>query len=190
MLKIPNNMTEAETMSIIDKVCSSVSNNFSFGHFDSDDIYQESFIICAEIIDKYDGTRPLENFLNVSLRNRLRNFKRDNSQYYKYQCEVCGNQDIENCENCLRHRVVHQTKKNIEHPINIDDVSESVVYEGDDIKQYMKKEIFGLINKHLPLHMRTDYLKIMSDVYVNKNRRDEIINRIKDILTQHDCMDE
>ena len=178
-----------ETMTIIDKVCKSVSKTFSFGHFESDDIYQESFLICIEILDKYDGTRPLENFLNVSLRNRLRNFKRDNSQYYKYKCDICNNEDIENCENCLRHRVVYQTKKNIDNPINIEDVKDIVIYSGDNV-ELNNKEVMSLINKNLPLSMRTDYLKMLSDVYVNKTRREEIIERIRDILRQNDCLDE
>ena len=80
-----------ETMEIVDNVCRAISKNFAFDHFEPDDIYQEAFIICMEILDKYDGDRPLENFLRVSLKNRLRNFRRDNSKYYKYQCEVCNN---------------------------------------------------------------------------------------------------
>ena len=38
--------------------------------------------------------------------------------------------------------------------------------------------------------MREDYLKMMNDVYVNKNRRAEIIERIRDILKQNDFLDE
>ena len=179
-----------ETMEIVDNVCRAISKNFAFDHFEPDDIYQEAFIICMEILDKYDGDRPLENFLRVSLKNRLRNFRRDNSKYYKYQCEVCNNEDIENCENCLRQRVIYSTKKNIDRPKNIDEVKNEVVYESSEVELLLRKEIFDLVSKNIPVHMRTDYLKMMSDVYVNKVRREEVIERIRDILRQNDCLDE
>lgn len=189
-MKIPDNMTSDEVFIVIDSVCKSVSRNFSFDHFEPEDIYQEAYIICAEVIDKYDGQRPLENFLNVSVRNRLYNFRRDNSKYYKYQCDICNNEDSDNCDNCLRQRVLFNTKKNIDHPLNIDEVQSEVTYEINNADVMANKEMFLLINRNLPISMRTDYLKMLSDVYVNKNRRAEIVERIKDILTQNDCMDE
>ena len=41
------------------------------------------------------------------------------------------------------------------------------------------------INKYLPANMRMDYLKMINDVYITKQRREEITNIIIDILQEH-----
>lgn len=175
---------------IIDSVCRSLSKKFEFPGYDSDDIYQESYIICVEdIMPKYDGTSPLENFLKVSLANRLLNFRRKNIPSYKFVCSECKNKDSDNCDVCIKNRVNHSVKKNLYSPINIEEAQDDALQYEHVEKDWENAEIFTLINLHLPTQMREDYLKMMSDVYINKNRREEIISRIRDILLQNDFMD-
>ena len=52
----------------------------------------------------------------------------------------------------------------------------------DDIET---QNIIKLINKHLPATIRMDYLRMMSDVYVTKQRKDEILDVIWDILEEY-----
>ena len=77
-MKIPKGMTEQQVVDQIDIVCNRISPRYTFYGYTVDDIKQESFIICMEALNRYDGIRPLENFLSVNLSNRLKNFVRDN----------------------------------------------------------------------------------------------------------------
>lgn len=71
-------MTEEQVVEIIQKVSKRFKFKYAFKYHEPDDIEQESFSICLEALEKYDGKRPLENFLHVNLNNRLFNFRRDN----------------------------------------------------------------------------------------------------------------
>ena len=69
-------------ISVIDNVMGPLANKFKFGIHTKEDIIQEGRRIAWKaIVEKYDGKRPLENFLRVHLRNRIINFKRDNNKH-------------------------------------------------------------------------------------------------------------
>ena len=42
-----------------------------------------------------------------------------------------------------------------------------------------------MIDEHLPVELRADYLKMINDVYILKKKKDEILAVIKDILKEH-----
>lgn len=66
----------------IDKVMGSLASRFKFGIHSRDDLIQQGRLIAwRAIVEKYDGKRPLENFLRVHLHNRIINFKRDNTRH-------------------------------------------------------------------------------------------------------------
>lgn len=183
-------INDPEIFSVVDSVCQSFSKKFSFGNYEPSDIYQESFIICIEtLLPKYDGVSPLENYLKVGLRNRLLNFKRQKTLYYKFVCPECNN-EVEDCEYCVKYRLLFNVKQNLDNPVNIEDIKDDSLYYEHIEEESNTRELYSLINKNLPLSMREDYLKMMNDVYVNKNRRAEIIERIRDILKQNDFLDE
>jgi DNA-directed RNA polymerase specialized sigma24 family protein len=77
-LTIPGK-TEAEVISVIDKVCKKSMYSCTIDGMEPDDIYQESFIICADAISRYNGKFPLENFLSYNLYRRLKTLYRDKS---------------------------------------------------------------------------------------------------------------
>ena len=77
-MNIPDGMTEQEVVDQIEKVCNRIAPRYTFYGYALDDIKQEAFIICMEALNRYDNSRPLENFLSVNLSNRLKNFVRDN----------------------------------------------------------------------------------------------------------------
>ena len=52
----------------------------------------------------------------------------------------------------------------------------------DDIEL---KDISRLINEHIPPFMRMDYLRMINDVYITKQRKEEIIDTILEILEEH-----
>ncbi len=165
-MKIPQGMTEQQVIDQIEKVCNRIAPRYTFYGYTVDDIKQESFIICMEALNRYDQKRPLENFLSVNLSNRLKNFVRDNHF-------------IKN-DSGDRVKVLQPAQLEYEHTIIDEEEKYAISY--DDIET---TNIVKLINKHLPASIRMDYLRMMSDVYVTKQRKDEILDVIWDILEEY-----
>ncbi|NDC96552.1 sigma-70 family RNA polymerase sigma factor, partial [bacterium] len=161
-MKIPKNMSEQEVMKKIFLVVDRIAPKYTFNGYDIDDIKQEAYIICIDALDRYDENRPLENFLSVNLSNRLKNFVRDN--YFTKNDEE---------------------KKKVLNPsqLSYDDCLEA--NEEDLDTNIDLSNISKIIDKHLPSKCRSDYLKILSDVYVPKKRKAEIISIIKNIMKEH-----
>lgn len=160
-MKIPSNMSESQLMKSIETVVNRIAPKYTFSGYEVDDIKQESFLICIDALERYDENRPLENFLSVHLSNRLKNFVRDN--YYVSSTD--------------------EDKKRVLTPksINNDDIIK--IYE--EIDQLEVEEVNKLVDKHLPPHYRSDYLKMLNNVYVNKVRREEILEIILNILKEN-----
>jgi len=71
--KIPD-----DVMRLIQELMDRHSKHSTFAYFTKEDMAQEIFIICLEIYQKYDNKKgTLRPFMETSLRNRLRNFRRD-----------------------------------------------------------------------------------------------------------------
>jgi len=160
-MKIPKNMTQEQVIDQINIVVNRISARYIFHGYELDDIKQEAFIICMDAMDRYDQTRPLENFLSVHLSNRLKNFVRDN--YYTKDQEE---------------------KKKIVKPssLSYEDIVPMYINEIDDTLDAI--EFQKIIDEKLPAEYRADYLKIINDVYVPKKRREEVIYIIKEILDE------
>ena len=165
-MKLPKGMTEQQVIDQINIVCNRISPRYTFYGYTVDDIKQESFIICMEALNRYDGIRPLENFLSVNLSNRLKNFVRDN--------HFLSN------ENTERQKVYQPAQLEYEDYIVDEENKLSISYD-----HIQKEEMVNAINKYLPANMRMDYLKMINDVYITKQRREEITNIIIDILQEH-----
>ena len=52
------------------------------------------------------------------------------------------------------------------------------------------RDMADLINEHLPADVRMDYLKMINDVYITKQKRDDIVNTILDILQEYGYYEE
>jgi len=165
-MKLPTNMTEAEVVQTILEVTKRLSSSFTFAYFDKEDIEQEAFLMGMEALDRYDEARPLENFLFIHIKNRLKNFKRD--KYYRYDEGKA--------------QKIQQNKKNLLDPLNIDVLPLS--YRDNKDEQRDIEEIYNIIDRNLPNTMRNDYLRIKSGVQVNKNKRTEVIEEIQRILEE------
>jgi len=159
-------MTEAEVVQTILEVTKRLSSSFTFAYFDKEDIEQEAFLMGMEALDRYDEARPLENFLFIHIKNRLKNFKRD--KYYRYDEGKA--------------QKIQQNKKNLLDPLNIDVLPLS--YRDNKDEERDIEEIYNIIDRNLPNTMRNDYLRIKSGVQVNKNKRIEVIEEIQRILEE------
>jgi RNA polymerase sigma factor (sigma-70 family) len=152
-------MKKEEVINQIMTIVNRIAPKYSFNGYSVEDIKQEAFIICMDALERYDPNRPLENFLSVHLSNRLKNFIRDN--YFTKN-------DDESKKKLLNAQSI------ISHDISIDCNNFFDKIDISDIKQ--------LIDKELPMSYRADYLKIISNVYVPKKRREEVISLLKQIV--------
>ena len=164
---IPEGMTEEQVVDQINVVVNRMAHKYTFHGYTVDDIKQEAFIICMEALNRYDGIRPLENFLSVNLSNRLKNFIRDN-HFFGY------NEEDE------RHNILQPAQLDFED--NIIDGQEKFAYSYDQIQL---NDMSDIIDKYLPANLRMDYLKMKSEIYISKHRREEIVACVKTILEEH-----
>lgn len=77
MLKQITGMTEEQVMKVMDKVCKRSMNKYKLDGLCPDDLYQESFIICMDALNRFDGRVPLENFLAFNLSRRIKTLYRN-----------------------------------------------------------------------------------------------------------------
>lgn len=160
-MKIPKNMTEKQVVDQINIVVNRMSARYTFHGYEVDDIKQEAFMICMDALERYDSNRPLENFLAVHLSNRLKNFVRDNF-YTKGEEE--------------KKRVLKPSSLSYEEYIPLQDNSQDDKIDASALQ--------NIVDSKLPPEYRSDYLKLINDVYVPKKRREEIILLIKELLDE------
>lgn len=165
-MKVPEGMTEQQVIDQIQVVVDRIAPKYTFHGYTIDDIKQESFIICLEALNRYDPTRPLENFLSVNLSNRLKTFVRDN--YFTAQTSES------------RKRLVQPAQLEYEDSLIDEDEKFGMSYEQLDLQG-----MAGAIDQYMPANVRMDYLKLINDVYVSKQRREEVIGIVKQILEEH-----
>lgn len=158
-------MTEEHVLSVMNKVINKTAAKYTFYGYTVDDIKQESYIICIEALERYDEKRPLENFLSVNLSNRLKNFIRDN--YFVSE------------SNDERIKVLQPVQLDYEDTL----VDKKEKYSIDDEK-IDKDSCNSYIDRVLPASMRMDYLKIINNIYITKSRRDEVVDKVKEILEE------
>ena len=160
-------------MTVVDRI----AHKYRFGYYDVEDIKQEAYIIAMEAMERYDESRPLENFLAVHISNRLKNFKRDNfcrPDYIPPSGKAVNDND---------------TKRFLMEPLdiaNIRDEHERNMRDDDSTHdRAIRKEIMEIVDVRLDMSLRSDYLRILHDVYVPKPRREQIYAAIVDILNEH-----
>ena len=165
-MNIPPNMTEQQVTDTITLVCDRIAPKYAFYGYDASDIKQEAFIICAEALNRYDGIRPLENFLSINLSNRLKTFVRDN----------------------LFISSSHEGRKRVSQPAQLDYENSLVDYNESYANSYDKLDMMekvALIDEYIPANIRMDYLKVVNEVPISKQRREEVIEIIREILKEH-----
>jgi len=48
----------------------------------------------------------------------------------------------------------------------------------------------GIVDQYMPASIRMDYLKLINDVYVSKQRREEVVEIVKQLLGEHGYYEE
>ena len=169
-------MTESEVLEVVNRICDRYAYKFKFGYFEPDDIRQEAFIIAIDALERYDESRPLENFLAVHVKNRLNNFKRD--RYYRQHKKLDENIDQ-----------LNNSKKFLMDTLDISNIRDekegNMRLDDDFIEKIANEELLEIIDEHLDVSFRSDYLRVKDGTYVPKPRREQIMEEITEILKDH-----
>jgi len=169
-MKIPDGIEEKAVIDTIMKIAKRLAPKYVFAGYDIEDIEQEAFLIGVAGLEKYDPSRPLENFMYTHINNRLKTFKRNN--YYRM--------DYGSSAQKLQDR-----KRNLLEPMCLDNIY-SVSSQDQTVSDAHLNEILDLIDRKLPAHLRTDYLKLQSSSSLPKSRKAAIIEVIERIINGED----
>lgn len=203
-MKIPKGMTEQQVLDVIENVAKRLAGKFKFGYHDMDDMRQQARMFAWEGLGKYDGKRPLENFLWTHVRNRLFNEKRNkfarpdkpclSCPLYDPHCVVKHSQceeydDKEECKLYAGWIRRNSTKKNLMLPIDLNDVEDefesNMRVEDTVFEKICEIEIGEILDREMPVNLRSDYLKFKYELKLQKNKRDNVVEAIRKILKEH-----
>ncbi len=205
-MKIPKGMTEEQVLVIIQKIVNRTCSKFVFGYYDREDIKQEAFMAAMKALEKYDNIRPLENFLQVDISNKLKNLKRDKYQRIEKPCLKCPLYNLMKDSQCDKYEDKtecdlyrnwynrNETKKNLVTPIcftNVDDEQEdSMKYSDTVLANLTQSEVMQVIEENLPSELRKDFIKLRFGAKLSKQQKNHIQQVILEILTEKGLTDE
>ncbi len=191
-------MTEEEVLSVIDRIARRLASKFRFGYHSVEDMRQMAALFAWEGMSSYDGIRPLENFLWTHVRNRLYNEKRNKYErpdkpccHCPLFCESACNKydDLLECDLYRGWYTRNTAKKNLMSTIDLDavhDEKEDNMHQLDNEHNLDKKEIIRIIEKHLPVEYREDYIRLKMNLRLRRVKRERLIIIILGILQEHD----
>lgn len=103
-LSQPTQPIDEKTLKLIERIANEHSRSTKpFGYLDHSDLKNEIWVICLEkLADFSDERGELENFLRVSVRNRLINRFKDITKSVRSPCPRCVYNDPQAKINCVR----------------------------------------------------------------------------------------
>lgn len=200
-MRIPDGMTETEVLDIFRRVIKKLSFKFRFGVHSSEDIAQQGMVYAIEAMDRFDASRPLENFIYIHVRNRLFNFKRNN--YFRLELPCCrcpikswiapegckaftDRMECELYKGWAERNTIRKNLTNVLEYGQIRDSGEKNMHYGDNAAVKLNsKEILALIDKELPISMRKNYLKRLSGEKISKKDSQELEETIISLIKKY-----
>lgn len=194
---LPNNVTQEEFLVVLDNIAKRLGHKFKFGYHDFDDMKQQAAIFALEGLEKYDRSRPLENFLWTHVRNRLFNYKRDNYQRPDKPCLTCpffdknyscsNNQcskflDKNECDLYSNWNNRNSAKKNIMQPNHFDGGFDVSHHKQDFQKLIQSKEIIEFLDANISMEYREFYLKIKHGTKIPKYQLIKLQQHVSDLM--------
>lgn len=182
--KISNKVSEEEFLKVVENISKRLANKFKFAYHSFEDMKQQAAIFALEGLEKYDNSRPLENFLWTHVRNRLFNYKRNNYQRPDKPCLTCEFFD-KYCKNstnqCSQYTDKYacslyaawakrnENKKNIIQPSYIEDYS-IFIQNNSSVDNIQNQEIINFLDTNIEIEYRESYLKLKHGVKIPKSQ--------------------
>jgi hypothetical protein len=178
-------MTEESVLMVVEEIVTKLSPKLTFGFYDIEDIQQEGRIRAMTTgLATFDDTRftdaemakALERFLRIHVTTRMKNFRRDNVG----RSEKPVNPDkVEGWEK--RNRV----RRNIMRPACIHEIAHEILLQADQagvVEEVHHSHLMDLINRELPVELRTDFLRMCDGVRIPKPRQTKVREAIAEII--------
>ena len=182
--KFNKNVSEKEFLLVLDNISRRLAHKFKFAYHSFDDMKQQAAIFALEGLEKYDNSRPLENFLWTHVRNRLFNYKRNNYQrpdkpclkceFYDKLCKKSDNEcekydDKYSCQLYSSWSKRNENKKNIVQPKYIED--QNIFCDPSASLDFIQnQEIINFLDNNIESEFRENYLKLKHGVKIPKSQ--------------------
>ena len=194
-MKLPPGIrfSEEEVLIIIQKVVNTLAAKLRFGYHEVEDMKQQGALYAIKVLseaDKYDVTKPLENFLYTHIRNRFINYKRDNYVRSELPCKTCiffdpkfkkstsgcaAFADKSDCKKLSDWRARNEAKRSLMKPVDMNIINEGESADDFNVIDSMSFiELEQLIDKHLDVELRSDYLRMRQQQPIPKSRRKRV----------------
>lgn len=189
-----NQVSESDFLTVLDNISKRLVHKFKFGYHDIDDMKQQAAIFALEGLEKYDHSRPLENFLWTHVRNRLFNYKRNNYQRPDKPCLNCPLYDPDlksstnqcskysnkqNCEPYASWSNRNESKKNIMQPNYID---YDIPHKDSLDLLIQNNEIISFLDENIHTDYREYYLRLKHGERVTKNKILKLQKHIQELM--------
>ena len=190
---------------IIDRISTRLANKFRFGYHEVEDMKQQVFLEVLKpdkngvtILEKFDTEKgnSLDSFLWIHARNRLHNFKRDNfarpdlpctqcplKAYVKGECTAYS--QMMECEYYFKWHCRNETKKSLASNQASAQAETEVHYTNDIDNKIFSKEIYGLVNKNIPISLREDWIRFTNRLKISKQKREQLMELVLQILKEN-----
>lgn len=184
--KLPSEVVEAIT-----EVVNKLAPHFAFSCYTAEDMKQTAWILAIKVYqEKYDGVRPLRNFLFCHLRNRLINFKRDNFRRTESPCELCNRKPEGGTAHpdhlfCAKHSEwMHQnnTKVKLKNFWTLKEESVGVFSNLGCEAEVDYQDLLSNVDEHLPVSLREAYLKWRDGVKLTRKHKHKLIMELQCLL--------
>lgn len=163
---------EQEIHRIACEISHNVAGYFVFGHHTREDMAQQGVVEALEVLrtDKYDPSRPLENFLQVHIRNRLSNIKRREAFRSEPPCSCCDRWEppAQPCPRWLEWHKNNTSKQALLRTVDVYEVNLSM--ESIVVQEALASELREQIREHLPEDLREDYDRLLSQEKIPARR--------------------
>ena len=189
---IPENYTEDEVVEILQRISSQLSRAFHFGYYDIEDMTQEGILEGIKALPSYKSElSSLDTFLYNHIRNRFKNMKRNKLERKSPPCVQCitlhGECEYDDQTDCKKWKgwIERNDSKRILTESPIMDTYEGINYEKHDIvESFAIREASNLLDKHMPIGLRADYLRLLDGTHIPKARRIKVYKIAFKILRQ------
>jgi DNA-directed RNA polymerase specialized sigma24 family protein len=185
-MNLPSGITENDFLQVMGAITNSVKDSYSFGYYDSADISQECYIFAIEALPKYNCERgSLFTFLNTHIKNRLLNLRRNKLirvQLPCLDCHICVTEEERNkCKKYLKWKRRNELKKNLMESFELTDTNIDNK-DQDSLSLLLNTELMCIIDRNLPINLRSDYRRILEGSKISKKRKMAVVNIIINIL--------
>ena len=189
---------KSEIYEIVQTVASRVASHFVFGYHTREDVIHQAMVFALEVLqtDKYDPERPLPNFLQIHIRNRMLNYKRKHFLRSEAPCTCCD-PFLPPERPCLRWRVWSMNNKSKQTLMRPLDLHKNLGVKNNDAQSNRESKIEiegGLdfleltesVREQLPEELREDYVRMLRYEEVDKKQRAKVRKAVKAILEGED----